>query len=659
MKKLQFTRAVLVVLFTTCFGSPLSAQPILPHLFSDHMVLQRDMDTSIWGWGDPGEKISVGIAGNVRETVTGPDGKWRVTLPAAGAGGPFVLLVRGQKTIALRDVLIGEVWVASGQSNMTYALSGATGGAEAASTAKYAGIRFFTVPQKIALTPQQDTLTAAWETCTPETALRFSAVAFFFARQLHKELDVPVGIILSAWPGTAGEEWTDPDSLQRENELQPIVARWEAQPAAVKSFAAGSLEFHLEFDDFELFSSRNEAIAVSPLSNFDEGMARTVTGGAWVYNWEEAPESTFELVAPGRGGRGFALQVAGKLDGASNSQLRASFREDSSPLDLSQFDGIQFWARGDGQFQFQSLQPSITDADNYSAPTMEGTPYWKHVRVRFKELKQSGWGVSQPLAANALTGFQIMSMTHIGDPDRPPAGLYQGMIAPLRNYRIRGALWYQGEGNAWRAEQYRTLLPVLIEGWRKGWSEGEFPFLIVQLPNQGSSPELGNSLWAELREAQLLTAKNVTNTGLAVTIDVGDPHNLHPPRKAEIGERLALWALGRTYGKKLVYSGPLYDSAQVAGNQIRIRFHSTGSGLEVRGESLKGFAIAGPDRKFHWAEAHIERETVVVTSESVPHPIAVRYAWADSPECNLFNKEGLPASPFRTDDWPGASTGKR
>ncbi len=209
------------------------------------------------------------------------------------------------------------------------------------------------------------------------------------------------------------------------------------------------------------------------------------------------------------------------------------------------------------------------------------------------------------------------------------------------------------------AEQYRTLLPALIAGWRKGWGERDFPFLIVQLPNQGSSPELGDSLWAELREAQLLTARNVTNTGLAVTIDTGDRHNLHPPRKAEIGERLALWALGTTYGKKLVYSGPLYDSAQVAGNHMRIRFQSTGSGLEARGETLKGFAIAGPDKKFHWAEAHIEGEGVIVSSESVPYPVAVRYAWADSPECNLFNKEGLPASPFRTDDWPGASTGKR
>jgi sialate O-acetylesterase len=641
-----------------CTGSPLSAQPILPHLFSDHMVLQRDMEIPVWGWADPSEPISVSFAGHVRETVAGPEGRWHVTLPAEPAGGPFVLSVKGQKTVIFRDVLIGEVWVASGQSNMTYALRGATGGAEAGSTANYAELRFFTVPEKIALAPQRDTLPASWETCTPETALKLSAVAFFYARQIQKELNVPVGIILSAWPGTAGEEWTDPDSLGREKELQPIVARWEAEPSGVKSFAADPVAFHLEFDDFELISAKNEAIAVSVLSTFDNGMARTATGGEWVYDWNEAPESAFELVAPGRSGRGFAAQVAGKQDGASNALLRASFRADGAPMDLSQFDGIQFWVRGIGQFQFQALQPSIVDWDNYSASTLEATADWKQVRVWFKDLKQAGWGVAQPLAVNGLTGFQIVNLTSLGYPDRPPSGLYEGMITPLQNYGIRGAIWYQGEGNAWRAEQYRTLLPALIEGWRNGWGEGDFPFLIVQLPNQGSSPELGDSLWAELREAQLLTAKTVANTGLAVTIDVGDPHNLHPPRKAEVGERLALWALGTTYGKKIVYSGPLYDSAKVEGNQIRIHFQSTGSGLEARGGTLKGFAIAGQDRKFHWAQAHIEGEAVIVSSESVPHPVAVRYAWADSPECNLFNKEGLPASPFRTDDWPGASTGK-
>lgn len=623
------------------------------------MVLQRDTEIPVWGSADPGESISVSLAGQTREAVTGPEGRWHVTLSAEPAGGPFLLSVKGQKTITFRDVLIGEVWIASGQSNMTYALSGATGGTEAASAAHYPEIRFFTVPRKIALLPQGDTLPVSWETCTPEAALKFSAVAFFFARKLHNQLNVPVGIILSAWPGTAGEEWTDPDSLRHEKELQPIVARWEAEPARIKSFAAGPVGFHLEFDDFELLSAKNGSVVASPLSTFDDRMARTSTGGDWVYDWDEAPESAFELIAPGRSGRGFAAQVAGKLDGASDSRLQANFRQDGAPMDLSQFNGIQFWVRGNGQFQFQTLQPSIVDWDNYSVSAVAATPDWKQVRVWFKDLKQAGWGVVQPLAVDGLTGFQIINMTPIGDPDRPPSGLYEGMITPLQNYRIRGAIWYQGESNAPRAEQYRTLLPRLIEGWRKGWDEGDFPFLIVQLPNQGSSPELGDSLWAELREAQLMTVEKVANTGLAVTIDTGDPHNLHPPRKAEVGERLALWALGTTYGNKIVYSGPIYDSAHVEGDRMRIHFQFTGSGLEAKGEILKGFAIAGPDRKFYWAKAQIEGETVIASSQSVAHPVAVRYAWADSPECNLFNKEGLPASPFRTDDWPGASTGKR
>jgi sialate O-acetylesterase len=229
------------------------------------------------------------------------------------------------------------------------------------------------------------------------------------------------------------------------------------------------------------------------------------------------------------------------------------------------------------------------------------------------------------------------------------------MIAPLEKYRIRGALWYQGEGNTWRAYQYRKLLPALIAGWRKGWGESDFPFLIVQLANHGSSPELGDSIWAELREAQFLTARTVPNTGLAVSIDVGEPKNLHPPRKEEIGHRLALWALGATYGEKIVYSGPLFDWMKIEGENVRLHFHYAGSGLEASGGPLKGFAMAGSDRIFHWAEARIEGDEIVVSSPGVKGPIAVRYAWASSPDCNLYNKEGLPASPFRTDDWPGQS----
>jgi sialate O-acetylesterase len=638
--------------------SPLLAEPRLPHLFSNHMVLQRDKEIAVWGWADPGERVSVTLGTSAREAIAASDSRWKVTLPGMHGGGPFKLVVTGNKRIELKDVMVGEVWVASGQSNMTYALKGATGAAEEIPKAIYPEIRFFTVPRKVALVPQEDTLPAAWEICSPDTAKNFSAVSYFFARDLYKALGVPVGMVLSAWPGSGGEEWADGKSLQSEAELRPILHRWEAFPTNVKSLAAQPAPFSLEFDDFELLPSAEGAEPVL-LDNFDDGTARTATGGDWTYTWADAPETTFELVTPGRTGAGFAARLAGLFDGATSSRWQANFRQDNSPMDLSAYAGIRFWVRGDGKFQLQTVQPTISDWDNYALETFAATPEWKQITAWFKNLKQEGWGISAPFTVNALTGFLLNIMPALGDPERPPSGLYSGMIAPVEKYRIRGAIWYQGEGNTWRAYQYRKLLPVLIQGWRSGWGENSFPFLIVQLPNQGSSPELGDSIWAEMREAQLLTAKNVPNTGLAVTIDVGEAANLHPPRKEEIGQRLALWALATTYGKKIVYSGPLYESSKIDDQRITIRFKQTGTGLEARGGELKGFAIAGQDRKFHWATASIEGDSVIVSSPEVGAPVAVRYAWAGSPECNLYNKEGLPASPFRTDDWPGVSAGKQ
>ncbi|MGC0771596.1 MAG: sialate O-acetylesterase [Candidatus Acidiferrum sp.] len=617
------------------------------------------MAISIWGWADSREAITVSLGASICESVSGADGRWRVSLPAMRAGGPFTLVVRGKKTLEVKDVLIGEVWIASGQSNMTYALSGAAGAAEEIPAAIYPQMRFYTVPKKIALEPQTDTLPASWEICTPDTAKSFSAVAYFFARDLHKTLGIPLGVILSGWPGTAGEEWTDPDSLRRDPILWPIVQRWEASEPAVKMYAEEPAEISLEFDDFELLPAPRTGQGATLLSNFDDGNSRTATGGVWTYDWQESAGTQFQLVPPGRGSTGYAAQVAGKLDGASSSSLQASFHTDGSPMDLSAFSGIRFWARGSGIVQFQMLQPTITDWDNYSAEAFRATPEWQQVTIWFRVLKQAGWGVSEPFTPTALTGFVLNNMAAVGDPPRPPSGLYEGMITPLLSYRIRGAIWYQGEGNTWRAEQYRTLLPSLIQCWRKSFAEPDFPFLIVQLPNLGSSPELGESIWAELRDAQLWTAKTVPNTGLAVTIDVGDPNNLHPPHKAEVGQRLALWALGTTYGRKIIYSGPLYDSMKIVGQEIRVRFRDEGGGLEAHGEALKGFSIAGADRKFHWANARIDGDEVVVSSNEVTAPVAVRYAWAGSPECNLYNTSGLPASPFRTDDWPGESAGKR
>ena len=297
----------------------------------------------------------------------------------------------------------------------------------------------------------------------------------------------------------------------------------------------------------------------------------------------------------------------------------------------------------------------MTDWDYYGTSAFQATPDWQAVTIWFKDLKQEGWGVTMPFTPQALSGLVLEMVRAPADIERPPAALFNGMIAPLIPYAIRRAAWFQGESNAPKAYQYRRLLPAVIRGWREAWGEGDFQFLIVQLPNYGAHHvQADENAWAELREAQLM-ALQVPNTGLAVTIDLGEAYDLHPHQKAEVGQRLALWALGTTYGKDkgIVYSGPLYDAMKIENNRIRISFKHVGGGLEAHGKTLRGFAIAGADKRFRGAEAIIDGDTIVVSSPEVSDPVAVRYAWGGNPDCNLYNRGGLPASPFRTDDWPG------
>jgi sialate O-acetylesterase len=651
--KIRFLPLVLVVL---CWFAPFSwADPVLPHLLADHMVLQQERPLHIWGKADPGEKIAVMLADKTTSALTDASGNWSVLLPAMRAGGPFTMVVNGNKTILLKDVMIGEVWVASGQSNMTFALSDSVGAAEEIPKADYPQIRLFTVPKKIALDPQSDTLSAVWEICSPETAKKFSAVAYYFARDLHRKLNVPIGIIESAWPGTTIEEWIDSKTLQETPTLKPFAKQWSGSGSTSTTGAPGigRTAFDLQFDDFELI--RDPSSPGAMFSDFDDGASRNAMGGEWSYGWQDAPETSFGLVAPGRGGAGFAATVAGKMDASDDSRLTAHFTLDNSAADLSSYAGIRFWVRGEGSFRVLTLQPTITDWDDYGTPLFQASSDWKPVVILFRDLHQEGWGVTKDFTPESLIGFAIEMFPATGYPPRPPATLYGGMIAPLASYSMRGVIWYQGESNALEAYAYRKLLPALIESWRASWSEGDFPFLIVQLPNHGAIPEEpSESAWAELREAQFLTTKQVSNTAIAVTIDLGDPKDVHPHRKTEVGERLALLALGIAYKKSVMYSGPLYQSMTVEGNKINIRFANTSSALEARGGGpLTGFAIAGANRQFHWAEATIAGASVVVSSPEVAAPVAVRYAWGDSPHCNLFNKDGLPASPFRTDSWPG------
>lgn len=635
-------------------SSLLLAEPVLPGLFSDHMVMQQGREVPVWGWADPGERIKVDLGGTIRSVVAGNDQRWKVALPAMPAGGPFLLTIEGKKTVSIKDLMVGEVWVLSGQSNMTLALSGAAHADSEIPAANYPLIRLFTVPQKSSLQPQNN-VTAHWKICTPETAKEFSAVAYFFGRELYKELGIPIGLIHSSWPGTAAEDWSSAESLRGDPELEPILQRWAAASQESKRLATHPASFNLEFDDFELLKPSDSSAEPLPFSNFDEGNAGNSLNGLWTYDWQAAPNTVFELTRPGYDGSGYAARLSGQIDAADASLLKSSLSPNGAAASLAAYAGVRFRYRGQGWFRFRSMQPSIYDFDDYTSKVFTAAPTWQSAIVWFKDLKQAGWGVPESFTPDPLSGFAVEVLRAPGFVTPAPSGLFNGMIAPLIPFSIRGAAWYQGEGNAPRAYQYRRLLPALIRGWRQSWGEGDFPFLIVQLPNYGSpDSDPSDSAWAELREAQLM-ALQLPDTGLAVTIDLGEANNVHPPRKQEVGRRLALWALGTTYRKDLVYSGPVYETMQTEGHRIRIRFRHVGHGLQAQGGNLRGFAIAGADKKFIWGDAQIDRDSVLVSSPEVGAPIAVRYGWAGNPDCSLYNKDGLPASPFRTDDWPAST----
>ncbi len=514
------TRMVLVVygiLLLVNAGAAL-AEVTLPAVIGDNMVLQRNKKVTIWGWAEPGEEIMAGVSWHSMKwaVITGKDGRWEFKMNPPKVGGPYEITISGNNAIKLKNIMVGEVWVGSGQSNMQWSVKQSANAEQEIAAADYPDIRLFTVERKVAEEPQSDCV-GSWSLCSPETVPNFSAAAYFFGRELHKELEVPIGLIHTSWGGTPAEAWTRREVLEREPDAAPILERYD------------------------------DAVAKYPQA-MEEYKQKLI-------EWKEA---------------------VGK-------------------------------AKAEGK----------------RTPRRPREPF----------------GPGHP---------------------HSPSGLYNAMIAPLIPYGIGGAIWYQGESNAGRAYQYRKLFPEMIQNWRYDWKQGNFPFLFVQLANfMPVKPEPGDSAWAELREAQLMTL-DLPNTGMAVIIDIGDAEDIHPKNKQDVGKRLALWALARSYGKRLVYSGPLYKSMEIKGNEIILSFKHVGGGLVAGGDGpLKGFAIAGADRKFVWADAKIDDDKVVVGSGEVSEPVAVRYAWADNPVCNLYNKEGLPASPFRTDDWPGITAGNK
>jgi len=645
------------------FALPCIADVRLPSIIGNDMVLQRDKPIQIWGWAEPGEKVTVkGSRVWCRGTsaIADTSGKWKVQLPAATAGGPYKLTVSGNNTIELSNILIGEVWVCSGQSNMHFALNKAFDGEETAQKANYPKMRLFTVPVKYSLEPQADT-PSKWQVCTPETAGDFSAIGFFFGLELHTKLNVPVGLIDSAVGGTPAELWTPNEALKAQPILAPILDRWEKVDNKTKRLYADGMNFDLQFDNFKFIpkSAKGKELL---LDDFEDGDLVNKMNGQWTTkSFEMADNTTIDIITPGSDGTGHALGFEGLMNVGEFFHLISEFDPENKPVDLSDYKAISFDVRGKGMYRFFFHQPTVDDWDDYSVKK-EPSADWENVEIKFSDLKQAGWGVQTPFTPNRLNEALFeptMSKGKWGLP-RPPGSLYNGMISPVIPYSIRGAIWHQGSANASRAYQYRTVLPTMISGWRDVWGQGDFPFLIVQLQKYKQRKELpSEDDWAELREAQLMTL-DLPNTGLAVTIDIGNAFNIHQKNKKDVAHRLVLWALGTTYGKDIVYSGPLYDSMEIINDRIRLKFKHTGSGLIAKGGSkLKGFAIAGADREFHWADADIKNNTVEVYSSKVPKPVAVRYAWQANPDCNLYNSELLPASPFRTDSFPGITIDRK
>ena len=507
-----------IVLLGLCLMLPLSAMATVsvPSIIGDHMVLQQGKKLPIWGKASPRENVTVTLAGKTVKAAACPKGYWKVELPKMKSGGPLELTIQGKdNTLTIKDVLVGEVWIGSGQSNMQWCVKDSMNGKDEVAAANYPNIRLFYVKRTVATTPQ-DNCEGEWKLCSPETVPEFSAVLYFFGRDLHKELKLPLGLIHSSWGGTPAESWTSRPTLVGDPELKVIADRWD----------------------------ENLANYPKAKADFDKAME----------DWKKAADEA---------------KAAGK---------------------------------------------------------------------------------EEPKKPNAPQG---------ADSPWLASGLYNAMIAPLVPYAVQGAVWYQGESNAGRAYQYRKLFAAMIEDWRKIWGY-DLSFYFVQLANfTATKPEPEDSDWAELREAQNMALK-LKKTGVALAIDIGEAKDIHPKNKQEVGRRLALNALAKDYGKDVDYLGPMYKSMAVKGNEIAIKFSGTDDGLVAKGgEPLKGFAIAGADKKFVWADAKIKGGKVVVSSPQVAKPVAVRYAWAHNPVCNLFNGAGLPASPFRTDTWPGVTVNNK
>jgi sialate O-acetylesterase len=638
-----------LLLLLLAFGSAGLAKVHLPALVGDHMVLQRNTVLTIWGWADVGEKVTVSFLDQKKQTKVDASGKWLVKLNPVPAGGPYSLTVAGSNTIVLNDVLVGDVWLCGGQSNMGWKLSwGVNNYEQEIRNASYPQIRLFKVKEVLSYTLKNNIQTErGWELCSPATVGNFSAVAYFFGRELYQLFQIPIGLISSNWGGTPAEAWMSAEALKTVPAYKPALDE-------LGSLNRAQLQQRFERRLQYWIAKQKEGdngFGATPWydANFDiKEWKKMPLPGLWEYS--VLPDYNGPvwlrkeiLVAPEQAGKDATLLLGHPDD-----------------MDSTWFNGVLIGG-SQGKALREYIVPGHVIKAGENSITMRIVDYGGDggVAGNKSELLLRIGNDRTPLHGDWLYRAGSNGPYTAGWPPSPPdenaselTVLYNSMIAPITNYGLKGVIFYQGEANVDHAEDYLPLFTTLIKDWRTKWHQ-ELPFIFAQLSTYLSPPEQPEeSKWAALREAQLKTLA-VPRTAMAVTIDIGSK-DVHPRNKQDVGKRLALAARNVAYNEDLVYSGPIYKSMKTEGKKVQLTFANTGSGLMVKDKYgyVNGFAIAGTDKKFVWAKAVLDGNTVVVWSDEIKNPVAVRYGWAANPDdVNLYNKEGLPASPFRTDDW--------
>jgi sialate O-acetylesterase len=642
--------AALALMNESAFGAaPQDAAPLpfVSPIFGNSMVLQRGKPNPIWGWSQPGDTVRVEIGGNSATATAGADGRWQVRIQPPAPGGPYTVKITGQQVVELQDVLVGDVWICGGQSNMQFGLAQARNGAEEVKNASYPQIRFYTVAQRVSYS-RVDVPRGSWRVVSPSTAGGFggiSAAAYFFARRVQESVKVPIGLIQEAVGGVPAETFTSTEALRPLKDFDAGIAEVERR-RGMGGPEYGNYIMHW-YDEYDI-GSKNGSWADPALDDSSWKIIQ-IPGGFTELGVGEVPSLCWfrkEITLPATPPQGTARLYLGSIE-----------KMDTTYINGRQV-GASSWVEN----------PRVYFAGGALKPGRNV------IAIRLFKMKPDGGFISPASdlrltlgdgTAIPLSGEWKGKVAVDGRPPQPlpvafenlpsmPGVLYMGMLAPIAPLAITGAIWYQGESNAERAYQYRKLLPALIADWRKLFGQGDFPFYIVGLPAYKHRRDVpGDDSWAEMREAQALSAKNVPHSCLAVTIDTGDPDNVHPVDKKEVGDRLAFCALGEYYGHKVPRFGPTLSSVERLPGALKLHFDHADGGLVIKGEKLGEFSLAGDDHKWYWADARIEGNAVVVSSKSVPDPKAARYAWQSNPLATLFNGAGLPAAPFRTDDWPG------